>query len=115
MGAALRDYPVVEYHDMIGVADGGRAMRHDDRRAIADTLFEAVQHGPFGFGIDARERVIQHHDRWIIVEQARDRHALFLSSGERHSALTHDSLESVRHHGDIAVETGDAGLLLDFG
>src|SRR6266446_1176596 len=90
-------------------------MRHDDRRASLHALLEALQHRLFSFGIDARERVVEHYHRRTVREQSRDRDALLLSTRERHAALADYCIVAMRERRDIWLEACDSRRVLNLG
>ena len=114
MRAALGDPAILQHDYVIGVAHCGRAMAHHDRGAAAHALGQAVEHGAFGLGIDARKGVVEHHHRRIVDQHPRDRGALLLPARKRHPTFANDRSKAMRQHCDVGLETGHACGASDF-
>ena len=54
--AALDDAALVEDEDLVGVADGRDAVRHDDRRPLPHDAAQPRQNFLLGVGVDRRQR-----------------------------------------------------------
>lgn len=82
VAALLYDAPCVQDDDVVGVLQGGDAVRHQDVGAAAAGLEEGVQYFFFGLGVDRGQGVVE--DQQLRVDQhgAADGDALFLAAGE---------------------------------
>ena len=102
--AALGDAAVVQHEDLIRVAHGRDAVRHDDRRPLAHDAAQPGQDLLLGVGVHRRERVVQDQDRRIDHHRARERRALLLPARQRDAALPHRRLEAAREVRDVLVQ-----------
>ena len=64
----------------VGIADGGDAVRNEDRGAAAHDLAQMIQDLVFRVRVDARQRVVQNQNARIANDSARDGGALLLSA-----------------------------------
>ena len=76
----LDDAPLVEDDDAVGRADGRQAVRDDDRRAPAHDLLERALEARLGVRVDARGRLVEHEQRRVAVDGARERDELPLAA-----------------------------------
>ena len=107
MPAALDDAPLVEHHDLIGVAHGAHARGHHDHRASGEHLVrELALDGGLGLGVHRRERVVEDQDGGVEQQRARQGGALALAAREHHAPLSHQGLVAVRQVRDVLRELG---------
>ncbi len=111
--AALDDAPAVDHQNLVGVADGRDAVRHDDRGARAHDPPQAQQNFLFGVSVDGRQRIVQDQDARIDGDGAGERRALLLATRKRDAALADDRFVAVGKVGDILVEPGRRGGIRD--
>ena len=78
--ARLDDAPLVEDDDAVDRADGGQAMRDDDRRTPLHHRFERALEARLGVRVDARRRLVEDEQRRVAVDGAREREELPLAA-----------------------------------
>ena len=62
MAAALYDATVVEHHDDVALADGGKAVRDDKNRSAVHEPVGTLLHYLFGARIYRRSSLVEYHD-----------------------------------------------------
>ena len=88
--AAAFDHAAAVHHDQaVEHGDGGQAVRDGDDRLAFHQGVELLLDGGLDFRVQRRGRFVQHQDRCVLQQHARDRHALALAAGELHPALAH--------------------------
>jgi hypothetical protein len=87
VGALLDDAAVLHHHDQVGALDGRQAVRDHEGGAAGHQGVERGLHRAFGFVVERRRGLVQDQDRRILVDRARDRHALALAAGQAHAVL----------------------------
>ena len=92
MSAAFDDAAGFDDQNLIGAADGGEAMRDDERGAAAHQVREAFLDHGFGFGIEAGGGFVENQDARIGEDGAGDGDALALAAGKFHAALADDGV-----------------------
>ena len=85
---ALLDQPaMVEHDDVVGIDHRREAMRDDDGRAALHHLGEGLLHPRLGLIVERRRGFVEHQDRRIAHDGARDGQPLALAAGERDAVL----------------------------
>src|SRR5205085_12261146 len=87
MRALLDDAPMIEHHQPIHARDGRETMRDGDHGLAGDQRAEALLDRGLDLGVKRRSRLVEHQDRRILEDHARDRDALALPAGELDAAL----------------------------
>src|SRR5215210_8311694 len=85
----LDDAAVLEDDDEVGAADGGEAVRDDERRAPAKEPSERELDAPLGPDVDARRRLVENEESRIREQGARAGDELPLPEREAASAFRH--------------------------
>ena len=65
MGAALNDAPLLQYHDAVGIANGGQPVSDDEGGAALHQGIHTPLHQGFGAGIDGTGGLIQDEHRRV--------------------------------------------------
>ena len=98
MSAALDDMSIVQYKDLIGVADGLQTVGiHDDGHVIGLSLARPLQFILI-IRVYAACCLVQNDDRCVLQHGAGDGNPLFLAAGQ--------STASLANHGVIAIRQG---------
>ena len=98
MSAALDDMSVVQYKDLIGVADGFQTVgNHDDGLVMGQCLDSPLQFILI-LRVNAACCLVQNDDRCVLQHGAGDGNPLFLAAGQSAAALA--------NHGVIAIRQG---------
>src|SRR5215470_218426 len=84
-------------------------MGDDDARALPQFTGERREDKTLGARVDARERIVEHQQRWIGDDGARQSEALLLSARERDSAFANDGVIAARKRFDVPRYPGDGG------
>src|SRR5579863_422419 len=96
---ALDDLAVMEYDNLVRVANGRDTMRDEERRTVLHHAAQTAQDLFLGLRINARERVIEDQDARVADHGARNRRALLLAARKRQAALAH---QRVKAFGELA-------------
>ena len=72
VGAALDNPAVIEHHDGVGVADGGKPVGDDKYLSALHEFIHAVLHQSFGAGIDGGGRFVEDHGGRVRHRRAGD-------------------------------------------
>ena len=115
MLALLDDLAAIEHDDVVGMHDGGEAMRDDEARALARHAFERVLDLALGMAVERRGRLVEHQDRRRLQDGAGDRHALLLAAGEFQAALADQRVVALRQRHDEVVDLGEPRRLAHLG
>ena len=100
MRAGLDHPSGIQHQDDIGRVDGGQPVRHHDRGAVDHQRIQRRSHQLLADRVEMRRRLVQHQDRRILEERARDGDALALPAGELHAALADAGPQPFRQVGD---------------
>ena len=111
MRASFGDAPVVEHDDEVGVTDRRDPVRHDQARAAAAHLAEAMKNLVFRIGVDGGERVVEDQHAGIGHQCACQGGALFLPARQRDAALAHQRVVPVGEVAEVLVESSQPGGL----
>src|SRR2546430_16179272 len=111
--AALRDGAFDQDDDLVGVANGGGAVRNQNRGAALHDSAQAVEDALLGLGVDARERVVEDENARIADNGAGDGGALLLPTGKSDAALADHGVVGFAEVLDVAMKTGDFGRFAD--
>ena len=69
MGAALHDLAFLQHHDLVGVADGAKAVRDHDRGAVLHHLVDRILHEAFAFRVERGSGFVQNKDRRVFDQR----------------------------------------------
>src|SRR5690606_6593318 len=92
--AVYDEAALVEDEDAVGRADGGEAVRDDDRRAALEDLLDRALEARLGLAVDARRGLVEDQDVAVEVERAREREELPLARAEVLPPLVHPRIEA---------------------
>ena len=87
MRALFDDAALVEHHQPVHARDGREPVRDRDHGLAFHQVAEARLDRGLDFGIERRGRLVEHQDRRVLQDHARDGDALALAAGELHAAL----------------------------
>jgi glycosyltransferase involved in cell wall biosynthesis len=93
--AELRHASVFEHDDLVRCAHGREPVRDHEHGAARDQLLDRVLHQALALGVERAGRLVEHQDRRVAQDRARDRHALALAAREARAARTDLGLEAV--------------------
>src|SRR5438477_1084354 len=110
---ALGDGAFDQDDDLVGVANGGGAVRNQNRGAALHDSAQAVEDALLGLGVDARERVVEDENARIADNGAGDGGALLLPTGKSDAALADHGVVGFADVLDVAMKTGDVGRFAD--
>ena len=111
---ARLDYPArIEHQDDVGCLYGGQPMRHHDRGAVHHQRTERGPHKLLADRVEMRGGLVEHQDRRVLQEGARDGDALSLTAGKLHATLAHARPQTIRQLGHELREGGLAQRELD--
>jgi hypothetical protein len=80
--------PMLEDNGAIHTMNRRETMGDDNRRPPSCQLVQSFSYFDLGFRVNVRCRLVEHHDRGIFQQHARDRHPLTLTDGQLDSPLT---------------------------
>mmetsp|Transcript_52527 Transcript_52527/g.85111 ORF Transcript_52527/g.85111 Transcript_52527/m.85111 type:complete len:402 (-) Transcript_52527:103-1308(-) len=105
MGATLDDGTLVNHSDLIGVDDRAQAMRneHDSATKVDQQLFDGSLHYGLILGIQGRGCLVQKQQLGLPKKASRDSKPLPLPTGQHDAFLTHTSIISLFHFGNVLV------------
>ena len=116
MRTALFDAALIDYNDLVRVADSGKAMRDDDRRPVLRQPLERSLYVPLTLVVERRGRLIQDQDARIFQKDARNGDALLLPAGKTRAAFADrrvvTELQALDKIMDIRVLCGGDDLLV---
>ena len=90
------------------MAHGGQPMRDDQRGALVRDPRQRALDRRLGFVVDRRGRLVEHQDRGLAVQRARQRDALALPAGQLRAALADLAVVALRQRRDELVRLGRA-------
>src|SRR5262245_19427463 len=111
--ATLDDAALVHDDDLVGVLDGGQAMRDHQRGAVAHEFDQRGLDAPLGFIVESRRGLVEDQDGRVLEQGARDGDALLLSARQLRTALTHGCVHALRQFAGEFVDVGHARRLVD--
>ena len=85
--AVLGDGTAAHHKNAVRPSDGGHAVRDDKDRDVAVESFYRGLNGPLRLRIERARRLIKHEEFGLPRQDARERHALALSAGEKYAAV----------------------------
>ena len=89
MCAMLGDAAMVEHDQAIHARDGGEPVRDRDHGLARHQGAEALLDRGLDLAVECGGGFVQHQDRRVLEDHARDRDALALAAGELDAALAH--------------------------
>src|SRR5438874_1471832 len=87
MRALLDDAPMIEHHQPIHARNRREAMRDGDHGLAGDQRAEALLDRGLDLAVERGGRLVEHQDRRVFQDHARDRDALALPAGKLDAAL----------------------------
>ena len=87
VAALLDDAAVVEHDQPVHLRDGGEPVRDGDHGLAGHQRVEARLDRGFDFAVERRGRLVEHQDRRVLEDDARDGDALALAAGQLDAAL----------------------------
>ena len=79
MGSAFDNAAVIQYHNGVGILDGGEAVGDDKHGASGHQCVHTPLHNGLGARVNRAGRLIQDHDRRVGDRRARDSQQLALA------------------------------------
>ena len=113
MVAAFDDVAVVEYDDLVGVANGREAVGDDDAGASLHEFGEGLLDGLLAFGVEGGGGFVENEDGRVFEHGSCYAEALALSSAEGDAAVADGGLVAEGEGVDEGVGVGDGGGLFD--
>ena len=89
MRAHLCDSAFLQDYDLVGVADGGKAMRHHDNRFPLVEIRKIFGDGPFVVRIKGIGSFVQENEHRVLVDDPCDEDALSLPLTDALSVLSY--------------------------
>mmetsp|Transcript_14382 Transcript_14382/g.36421 ORF Transcript_14382/g.36421 Transcript_14382/m.36421 type:complete len:272 (+) Transcript_14382:908-1723(+) len=112
--AALFDHAaVVQHDDLLGVLDGGEAMRDHHCGALDREGVERRLHGAFGDAVQSRGSFVEEHERRVLEQAAGDGHPLLFAAGQLEAAFADHGVEAFRERLDEAEDLRALASALD--
>ena len=96
VGSDLDHSTMIEYDDLVCVADGRESVGDGERRPALSEALERVLHGPLGLRVERRRGLVKNEDGRVAENRPRDREALLLAAGEAVAALTDNGVVTLR-------------------
>src|SRR5580704_8102142 len=87
MAALLDDAAVLDYHEPVHLRDGGEPVRDGDDGLAGHQRVEVLMDRGFDLAVERGGRLVEHQDRRILENHARDGDALALPAGKLYPAL----------------------------
>ena len=87
MAALLDDAAAVEHHQAVHARDGGEPVRDRDHGLACHQRVEARLDRGLDLAVERGGGLVEHQDRRVLQDHARDRDALALAAGQLHAAL----------------------------
>ena len=109
MGAALDDASVIQYHDGVGVAHGGKAVRDDKDGASGHQRVHAALDNCLSAGVDRAGCLVHDHNRRVCYRGARDGKQLALALAEVGTVAEQHGVVALRQAADEVICTGQFG------
>src|SRR2546427_81715 len=107
---ALLDQPsLVEHEDAVGAHDTRETVGEDEGGAASHETIERRLDQRLALRVDRRERLVEHEDRRVAQERARDGDPLALATREPHTALAHDGVVALGEPEDELFRVRGAG------
>src|SRR3989475_427493 len=91
----LRDAPVVDDDDPVGVPHGRQPVRDHEHGPTAHELGQRLLDHELALRVEVRGRLVEDQDRRILEERAGDRDPLALAAGEAHAPLADERVVTV--------------------
>src|SRR5258708_7178221 len=113
MAALLDDFATVEHQDAVEAAHRRQSVRDHDRGAALHQPFHRLLDQRFGFGIEARRRLVEDQDRRVGQERARQRDALTLAARQLDAAFADQRAVALRQPQDEFMRVGKPCRLFD--
>ena len=111
----LGEPAAVEHHDPVGADHAREAMGEDQRGAAFHQPIERLLDERLALGVHRGERLVEHEDRRIAQERARDRDTLALAAREADPPLADDGGVALGQPRDELVGVGGARGGLELG
>ena len=115
MPAVFGDVAVVEHDDLVGLANGGQAVRDGQHRDLAAQGFQRLLHLTLGLGVDVGGGLVEQQDARRAGQGPGHRDQLLLAHRQPRPAFAQRRVVALRQAADEAVGMGGAGGGLDAG
>ena len=113
MAPLLDDFPPVQHHDQVAVAQCGETVGDDQDGPVAVVARQACQDCLFGPGIHGGEGVVEDENGRVLEECPGNGGPLLLPAGQGHAPFTHESHVAVGQTLHVGRQTGHPGGCLD--
>ena len=105
----LRHAPGLDHDDVVGVARERHRVRDEDRRAALHERHQAVHDLRLARRVEARGRLVEHEDRRVAQQDARDPDALALAARQPDALRAERAVEAAGQAADEVLGVGRAG------
>ena len=105
----LRETPGLDHDDVVGVARERHRVRDEDRRAALHERRQAVHDLRLARRVEARGRLVEHEDRRVAQQHARDPDALALAARQPDALRAERAVEAAGQAADEVLGVGRAG------
>ena len=106
MGAALDNAAVIQHHDGVGVAHGGKAVRDDKHGAPGHQRVHTALHNGLGARVDGAGRLVHNHHRWVGHSRTCNGKQLALTLAEVRAVAVQHGVVAIGQTADEVVRTG---------
>src|SRR5216683_1787998 len=111
--ATLSDGAVNQDNDLVGVPDRRGTVRNQNRRTAFHDSAQSGEDALLGLRVHGGKGIVEDQNSRIADDGARDRGALFLSTGESDAALADHGLVGLGEVLDVTVQAGNFGCIAD--
>src|SRR3989449_7459214 len=113
VSAALHNLTPLHHKDLVGAANGRKAMGDDERGPAAPQRAQPVLDGGLALRVEAGRGLVEDQDARIGEDRPRNRDPLALAAGELHAPFTHDGVVTLLEATHELVAVGDPRRLFD--
>src|SRR5580692_5492688 len=107
MRAVLENLPILEHHDLVGVAHSGCPMSNQDGGSAAHYIAQSAEDFFFGLGVYSGQGIVQNQNSRITNDSASDGGTLLLSAREGNAAFSDHSFVLIGEVGHVAFKVGN--------
>lgn len=93
-GTFLDDLAVLNHCDTIALLDSGKAVSHDDRRAVPHNAIKSALHPLLTFLVQGRSGLIKEQDLGLADDSSRNSNSLLLAPRELGALVAAQSVEA---------------------
>ncbi len=109
----LYDFSFIQNYDLVGVADGGEAVCHDDYRLPIVEIRQVFDDRPFVVGVKGIGGLVQEDEHRVLVNNSCNEDALPLSLTDTLSVLSYHCVVSQRQGFDVVCDVCHTGSVAD--